>query len=125
LKGNIFGDALPAGMIIDRLHHIGMIEPPLDHIMAPGQFERFNRTVQTRVYLLTTRCILHRKYHRTEGIKARSNAAIAAKTVAITTNQIESSIVSNIQPICLKWQICPDDKIAALQRIDRVRLFRH
>ena len=49
LKGNIFGDALSVGMSINRLHHIGVIKQPLNHIMAPGQFERFNRTVQTRV----------------------------------------------------------------------------
>ena len=101
LKGDILKDALLAGLIINRLHHIGITKQSWiiswRRANLNGSIGHSNRAFNW----LTNCCILRRKNHREEGIKAHSRSAIVAKTAAIIINQIGSSIVPSIRLNCL------------------------
>ena len=48
-EAHLFGHALVAGMLADRLGHLAVIDQPLDQVVATGELEWLDRTGEPRV----------------------------------------------------------------------------
>ena len=51
LKRDVFGDSFLACVVNDSLVYLWVVDQPLDHVVAAGQLERFNRAGQACVKL--------------------------------------------------------------------------